>query len=150
MNRVDLKNIAKAQIKGNIGVLFACTVVVVVICLVAELVLGFIPVIGPLTYTIVFGSAFELSLAIIYIGLVKGKKPEVGDVFSGFYDFWSAFKVIFFQGLFSCLWGLLFVIPGIIKMISYSMAMYILAENKGMSALEAISKSKEMKMTRSK
>lgn len=36
------------------------------------------------------------------------------------------------------------LIPGIVKSFSYSMSMYILAENKGMSAREAITRSKEM------
>ena len=46
--------------------------------------------------------------------------------------------------VFTLLWSLLFIIPGIIKAYSYYMSMYILAENKGMSAREAISKSKQM------
>jgi len=39
---------------------------------------------------------------------------------------------------------LLFFIPGIIKSYSYSMAPYILAENKGKPALECINESKAM------
>ena len=42
------------------------------------------------------------------------------------------------------LWSLLFVIPGIIKGYSYSMAFYILAENPDMTAKEAITESREI------
>ena len=66
------------------------------------------------------------------------------DTFSGFDDFWTAFKTTFFVGLFTFLWSLLFYIPGIIKALSYSMSLYILAENKGKPALECINESKAM------
>jgi len=70
--------------------------------------------------------------------------PEAKDAFSGFDDFWTAFKTTFLTGLFTFLWSLLFIIPGIIKGYSYSMAMYIVAENPGISALDAIDRSKKM------
>ena len=73
-----------------------------------------------------------------------GKKPEAKDAFTGFDDFWTAFKTTFLVGLYTFLWSLLFVIPGIIKAFSYSQAMYIVAENKGIGAREAISQSKAM------
>ena len=80
----------------------------------------------------------------IYLNLTKGVAPKVADSFGAVGDFWCAFKVNFFVGLFTSLWSLLFVIPGIIKGLSYSQAMYILAENKGKPALECIAESKEM------
>lgn len=56
----------------------------------------------------------------------------------------GAFKVSFFTTLFTFLWSLLLIVPGIIKSFSYAMAMYIWSENKEMGALEAINKSKKM------
>lgn len=50
----------------------------------------------------------------------------------------------FFTGLLGFLWSLLFFIPGIVKGYSYSMSVYILAENKGKSALECINESKKL------
>ena len=66
------------------------------------------------------------------------------DAFSGFDDFWSAFKVALLVGVYTFLWSLLFVIPGIVKSFSYSMSLYILAENKGKSANECIKESMQM------
>ncbi len=80
----------------------------------------------------------------MYVNLVKGVKPEIKDAFAGFKDFWTAFKTTFLVGLFTALWSLLFYIPGIIKAISYSMSMFIVAENPGISSREAIRRSKEM------
>ena len=144
MDRAQLKQLSKQQIKGKIGVLFLVTIIVAAISGLAGLILSFIPVVGPIVSTIIVTPAFTLSISRIYIGITNDKKPEVVDAFSGFDDFWSAFKVYFFTGLFTFLWSLLFVIPGIVKSFSYSMAMYILAENKGKPALECIKESKEM------
>ena len=139
MDRIGLKNRAKAQIKGNIGTLFLIYLVYIGIYMLISLV----PIVS-LAADLVISPCFDLGLAMIYIGMTYGKKPQVGDVFNGFYDMWSAFKVYFLMGLFSALWACLLIIPGIIKAYSYSMAPFILAENKGMGALEAIKKSQEM------
>ena len=114
------------------------------ISFIASFVLSLIPVVGSIAAAIFITPAFTLSLARVYLNVIKGGTPEVGDAFSGFDDFWSAFKVIFLMGLFTFLWALLFYIPGIIKGISYSMAPYILAENPGKPALECINESKAM------
>ncbi|MEE1314499.1 MAG: DUF975 family protein [Faecalimonas sp.] len=144
MNRAELKAAAKQQIKGKIGILFLITLVIGVVAFLAGFVLGLIPVIGSLAASIIVTPALSLSLVRVYLNVVAGGTPEVKDSFSGFDDFWSAFKVTFFVGLFTFLWTLLLIIPGIIKSYSYSMSMYILAENKGKGALECITESKNM------
>ena len=140
MDRATIKANAKAQIKGNIGVLFVITLIMAVIAAVASL----IPVVGSLAYAVVLAPAFLLAVVKMYLGLTAGVKPAVKDLFGEFNNFWSAFKVTFLVGLFTWLWSLLFVIPGIIKGIAYSQAMYILAENPEIGAREAINRSKAM------
>ena len=144
MNRAELKSMAKEQIRGNIGILFVVTLVIAAVSGIASALLSLIPVVGSLLAAVIVTPAFSLSLVRVYLALAKGVKPQAKDAFSGFDDFWSAFKVPFLVGLYTFLWSLLFVIPGIVKGISYSMAMYVLAENKGMSATECINASKEM------
>ena len=144
MDRVALKTKAKAQIKGKIGILFVITLVIGIVSALASVVLGLIPVVGSFLASIIVTPAFTLSMVRVYLLVIKDQKPEVKDAFSGFDDFWSAFKVTFLVGLFTFLWSLLFIIPGIIKSISYSMSMFILAENKGKSALDCINESKQM------
>ncbi len=144
MNRAELKSNAKQQIKGKIGILFVITLVIGVVSAVAGLVLGLIPYVGSIAAAIIVTPAFSLSLVRVYLMVVGGKTPEVKDAFCGFDDFWSAFKVTFLVGLYTFLWSLLFVIPGIIKSIAYSMSFYILAENPGKSARECIKESMAM------
>ena len=140
MERAQLKAQAKAQIKGNIGVLF---LIMLVMGLVSGLA-GMIPVAGYLATVIVLVPAFTLATVKIYLRLVNGTKPQVSDLFTEFSNFWAAFKVTFLTGLFTMLWSLLFYIPGIIKGLSYSQAMFIMAENPDITATEAINRSKAM------
>ncbi len=144
MNRAELKTKAKQQIRGKIGMLFVISLIIAVISGLASFVLSLVPIVGGLAAAIIVTPAFALSTFRIYLNLTKNTNPAAGDAFCGFDDFWSAFKVNFLVGLFTFLWSLLFVIPGIVKSVSYSMAMYILAENKGKSALECINESKAM------
>ena len=143
MNRAELKAAAKSQIKGKIGVLFLITLIIALISGAASVIGGVIPG-GNLIVSIIVTPAFALSTATVYLNVVRGKQPSAGDAFCGFSDFWSAFKVQFLMGLFTFLWSLLFIIPGIIKAYSYSMSMYILADNPGNPALECINESKAM------
>lgn len=66
------------------------------------------------------------------------------DVFSEFDRFAQGFAQRFLRNLYEFLWGLLFVIPGIVKHYSYAMTPFIMAENPHMSASEAIDASKQL------
>ncbi len=140
MDRVELKNLAKQQIRGHIGVLFLITLIVAAV----SALVGMIPVAGPLATALVVTPAFSIAMVTIYLKLTQHMTPDIAELFAHFNKFWAAFKVLFLTGLFTFLWSLLLVIPGIVKAYSYSMAMYILAENPEMGALEAIDRSKAM------
>ena len=143
MNRAELKSAARSQIKGKIGILFLITLIISAISGVASGLLSLIPG-GGIIASVVITPAFALSIVRVYLNVVKGGTPAAGDAFSGFDDFWSAFKVQFFTGLFTFLWSLLFVIPGIVKGYAYSMSMYVLADNPGKPALECIRESQNI------
>ena len=143
MNRSLLKSSAKQQIKGKIGILFAITLIIGLITLALELMLSFVPF-GGIIMTIIITPAFSLSIIRVYLNVANGGTPNTSDAFCGFDDFWSAFKVSFLVGIFTFLWSLLLIIPGIIKALSYSMSTYILAENKGKPALQCIRESMAM------
>ena len=143
MDRKQLKAQAKQQLKGKLGILIAVTLIIGAITSAAPFLANFIPGVG-LVVSIIVTPAFALSTIRIYLFVVRGGIPEIKDSFSGFDDFFSAFKVTLLVGLYTFLWSLLFIIPGIVKGYSYSMAMYVLADNKGKSAKECIAESKTM------
>lgn len=139
MDRATLKSASKRQIKGNLGILF-------LIGLLTALIggaLGGIPVAGSIA-SMLISSAFSLAMINIYMGITEGRKPEVADLFSQFKNILPAFCTTFLVGLYTFLWSLLLFVPGIVKSCSYSQAMYILAEDPGMGATEAINRSKTM------
>ncbi len=142
MTRKELKSLAKLQIKGKIGILFLITIVVGLISGLAS----FVPLAGSILSSLILTPAFSLGLIYIYFRIASDPnyKPRVSEVFEGFSNFWPMVKVILLQGLFTFLWSLLFIVPGIIKSFSYSQAIYIIAENPNMPAMEAIRQSERM------
>ena len=59
-------------------------------------------------------------------------------------NYLNVVKTLFFRDLYTLLWTLLFIIPGIIKAYEYRMIPYLLAEDTGMDCQTAFEKSKEM------
>lgn len=64
--------------------------------------------------------------------------------FSYDHNYMNSVKIMFFKGLYTFLWTLLFVIPGIIKSYEYKQVPYILAENPDITKEEAFARSKQM------
>ena len=84
------------------------------------------------------------SMVRIYLNIVgKNKTPKIEDLKDGFdkENFSRSFVGFLRQTVFVCLWSFLFVIPGIIKSISYSQMFYLMAEDKKLDAAEAQIKS---------
>ena len=63
---------------------------------------------------------------------------------TGFRDFGHTFATMLLRDLFLLLWMMLFIIPGLIKLYSYSMVPFILAEHPELSATEVITRSRKM------
>ena len=59
-------------------------------------------------------------------------------------NYWNVVWVQFLRGLFTTLWTLLFIVPGIVKAYEYRMIPYLLAEDPNMSSKEAFAISKRM------
>ena len=139
MTRAELKAAAKEQIKGNIGKLL----LVIVIIFAIGFACGFIPFIGSII-TFIITPALSLGVYKIYLKLTKKEGFTIGDMFSGFNQTGRALWLNILIVVFTWLWSLLFVIPGIVKSFAYSMAYLVLADNPEFTAREALNKSKEI------
>lgn len=93
-------------------------------------------VVGLVQYVI--GSFVSLGLIQYNLDLIDGKDVEFGQIFSKASMFGKAFWLRLRMGIFTFLWTLLLIIPGIIKSYAYSMSGFILAENSEMTAKEAM------------
>ena len=88
----------------------------------------------------------------LYVGCLKWyienrttEKPKLKLVLSGFKNNYSrTVWVMFTKDVFTFLWFLLFIIPGVIKSYEYKMIPYILAENPNVSREEAFAMTKKI------
>ncbi len=75
------------------------------------------------------------------------EQAEVSEIAYGFdHGYKNVVKVMFARDIYTVLWSLLFIIPGIVKAYEYRMIPYILAENPDMDKDEVFTRSKEMMM----
>jgi uncharacterized membrane protein len=93
---------------------------------------------------LIIGGALFLGLAGYCMKITRGQEISIKNIFDGFKRFFSSFLLMFFSGLFTILWCLLLIIPGIIKGLGYSMAFFIMYDNPEIKPLEAIKKSLAM------
>jgi uncharacterized membrane protein len=80
----------------------------------------------------------------VYLKLTEGEAPDLNVLFSEFSRLKEAALMMLIIAVKTMLWSFLFFIPGIIASLRYSQAFYILAENPGMTANEAIEESKRI------
>jgi len=99
--------------------------------------------VGWLLWLIISGP-MSIGLATFSLSLARGEETSVSKLFIGFHEFWRAFVANFLVGLFTLLWMLLLIIPGIIAALAYSQTFFILADDKAIGARDAIRKSKAM------
>ena len=85
-----------------------------------------------------------LGYIYIYLDICAGGEVDINRLFAGFQRLGQALCLFLLVSIFTFLWSLLFLIPGIIKGISYSQAFYILAEHPEMTASEALNESKRI------
>ena len=137
MSSRELRSKAWNRLKGRYWMVFVVVLIVMAISGASyPLVVGIV-IVGPLTvglsyYLINFvetdskGDNFEI--------LMEGFKKSLAT------SIISNLLVM----IFTFLWSLLFIIPGIIKALAYSMTPYIIAENPDIEPMAAIDKSREM------
>jgi len=87
---------------------------------------------------------FALGFAGYFLKRIRGEEIATKNIFDGFNRFPRSFLVQLLTRIFTFLWSLLLIIPGIIKALGYSMAFYIMYDNPEIKPLEAIKRSQIM------
>lgn len=105
--------------------------------------LSAIPFIGGLC-SLFIGLPVAYGIAIVMLGVYRGKDIDFGVLFEGFQDYSRIFVTKLLQAIYTLLWSLLLVIPGIIKSYSYAMTDFILKDEPEMKNNAAIEKSMAM------
>ncbi len=131
----QIKTEAKAALSGNWGIAIGIWVVYLVLS--AVIALTFIG-------SIILSGVLAFGFMAAYLTLVRTKNTSFETLFSGFSNFGTTCVAGILQTIFLTLWTLLFIIPGIVKIYSYSMTYYVLHDNPNLSASEAITESRRM------
>ncbi len=108
-----------------------------------------IPKVG--TTATLIGIALSLMLLMMNTGfsiycmnICQFRKAGFGDLFDSFAIFLKVLWLNILMFIFVFLWTLLFIVPGIVAVYRYRMALYIMIDNPQLSAFECISASKQM------
>ena len=90
------------------------------------------------------GGVLQMGYADFLLKQHDGKETSFNDLFSKFDFFGTGFAQRFLRSLYTFLWSLLFIIPGIMKGYAYAMTPFILAEHPNLTASQAIRLSEDL------
>ncbi len=94
--------------------------------------------------SLLVGGPIALGLAILFLAIARSEGAQLGMLFDGFRRFGDALGAYLLVAIFTLLWTLLLIVPGIIAAISYSMTYFILRDDHSVGPLDAIRRSKKM------
>lgn len=146
MNRSELKTKAKENLKGKYGDAIKLMLITYGISFISGLIIGFIDLdetVGDLILLIITG-LIGFGTVSYYLKVSRNESVTYKELFSKTNMFWQYIAISLLVGIFTALWSLLFIIPGIIAALSYSLVYYIKLDNPELSTMDVIRKSKQM------
>lgn len=142
----DFRNAAWKDMKGSWGTLaliyFLYTIILGALAAVNGLnalrivFLSILSIVSSVAVLLLSGP-FNLGIHISALDVSRKQPVSVGSLFEGFKSFGDSLALYLLTGIFTFLWSLLLIIPGIIKMYSYSMGYFILADRPDLSGNQA-------------
>jgi uncharacterized membrane protein len=135
----ELRALARGQLAGKWGPAIGVTLLYFLIVILIES----IPYIGGIGTLLITGP-FTLGLCAFFISYPRGRQVPFTTMFSGFNHFVPSLVLYLLVALFTLLWMLLLIVPGIIASYRYSQAFYIMNDNPEIGAMEAIRLSSEL------
>jgi len=137
----DIMAKAQMQLKGK----WKPAILVTFIYFLISIVPGSVPKIGWI-FNLILGGPIAFGISYYFLFFTRGKNPVLEDLFKGFSVFSKTFISYLLMIIYTLLWTILLIVPGIVAAISYSMTFYLLVDNSEMSAQDAIKKSKAIMM----
>lgn len=129
---VTLSGIWQSISEGSIGIVLLAVGIALFIALVS------------LAVRIIIGGLVSPGYSRFNLNLIDNRDTEIRNLFE-YFHYWKSLAVAqFLRTLYTFLWSLLFIVPGIIASFRYAMTPYILAEFPTTSPKEAIEASKKL------
>ena len=128
----DYRQMAWGKLQGNWATaVLSYLIMEIIIGLLAFTFIGSFLIAGPLT----------VGFSLVAINFVRKNNPQIENLFVPFNDYVRTLVLWLINTIFTALWTLLLIVPGIIKSLSYSMSYYILIDDITISANDARKKS---------
>ncbi|WP_244169929.1 MULTISPECIES: DUF975 family protein [Listeria] len=143
LTNAEMRRAAKSALQGHWGISIGVYLLSMIITAAVSAAIGWIPVIGWVAGMLITGP-ITIGVTWFFLAISRQDEPDVAYMFSAFKDFGRTFLAFLLVSIFTFLWSLLFIIPGIIKGYSYSQTFFILRDNPQISALDAITQSRHM------
>lgn len=132
----EFRAIAREALKGHWG---EAALFVFVYALISGLCSA-IPVVGSASSLLLLPMGYALSVS--FLRLLRGEELQIEWLFKNFNA--RVYKTALLQLLYTVLWTLLLIVPGIIKAYSYAMTYFLMNDNPELSGNEAIERSMAM------
>ena len=132
-----------AQLNGNWGKAAVVTFVYIALSAVISTLESSLWNASLFTYLFIIPAAYSYNVLFLD-NLRTGKELEVKSIFDGFNDYTRVLGTYLLVYIYTILWTLLLIIPGIIKSLSYSMVPFVLKDNPELSFNAAIERSMAM------
>lgn len=150
MNRALLKENAKKSLQGKYGDAIALLGIMFAISFALGLVIGFFRLEEDLASTLsdlcslLISCALGFGMTSYFLKISRNEPVTYNELFSKTNMFVSYLSISLLVGLFTFLWTLAFIIPGIIASLSYSMVFFVKLDNPDMGAMDVLRKSKQI------
>ena len=150
--RAELKAMAKESLQGKYGDAIVITVLLFIIsALIGGATAAFTTnmseenaeIIESIVELILSG-LFTFGYLSFFLKISRNEDVEINELWNKTSMFMTFIAAAILIGLFTTLWTLLLIIPGIIAAYSYQMTLYILLDNPNMNVMDAIKESKRM------
>ncbi len=137
----QLRQEALAHLKGRWG----AAILIFFIYLMISVALYFIPVINFVSFLVTIPIGYGFSIWFLkFLRSKDGVSPSGRTLFDGFDDYIRVLLTLLISAVYTFLWTLLLIVPGVIKSLSYAMTPYILADYPELQNNSAIELSMEM------
>lgn len=136
--RQTLKDRALASLKGKWGTGALATLVYLIVAV----GVSFIPMVSMVSQLVTIPLGWGFS--VLFLSIARQQQVGVGNLFDGFSDYGRVFFTQLLVGIYTFLWALLLIVPGIIKGYSYALTPYILRDEPELKYNAAIERSMQM------
>lgn len=144
MKTSEFKAHAKNALKGKWGLAIGAYLVFSVVSGLTGMIPEKYSWLSPIIFVLIT-APLSVGYAWFNLDIKRKEKPEIETLFSGFGNGYVRNVLASVSvSVFTILWSLLLIVPGVIKALSYSMTFYILKDRPELSAYEAITESRKM------